>query len=86
MKNNVLLGVLLGAIFPLLAYVLTTFTELQRTLFSQKPIALYVMAAVVNLVAVRFIYRSGRENTAKGIVLVTFLAMVLMVVVLRIKV
>ncbi|NGF57581.1 hypothetical protein G5B00_13765 [Parapedobacter sp. SGR-10] len=86
MKNNFIVGVLLGSVFPVLAYLLTTYTELQKTFFEQKPITIYVLAAVVNLIAVRFIYRSGRENTAKGIVLVTFLAMVLMVFVLRIKV
>ncbi|NGM61063.1 hypothetical protein G5B30_03930 [Sphingobacterium sp. SGG-5] len=86
MKNSFLLGVLIGAIFPLLAYGLTTFTELQKVVFAQKPIALYVIAAVINLVAVRFIYRSGRENTGKGIILITFLAMVVMVLALKIKV
>ena len=86
MRNSFLLGILIGPIFPLLAYGLTTFTELQKIFFAQKPIALYVIAAVINLVAVRFIYRSGRENTAKGIVLVTFLAMVVMVFGLKVKV
>lgn len=86
MKNSFILGVVLGAIFPLLAYVLTTQTGLQQSLFMQKPIAFYVLAAVLNLVAVRFIYRSGREATAKGILLVTFLAMILMVFALKIKV
>ncbi len=86
MKNSFIAGILLGTVFPVLAYVLTTFTELQKSFFAQKPIAIYVLAAVVNLIAVRFIYRSGREATAKGIVLVTFLAMVFMIVVLKVKV
>lgn len=86
MKDNLGIGVLLGAICPSIAYVLTNFTELTTTAFSQKPIAIYVIAAAINLVAVRFIYRSGREATAKGIVLITFLAMVAMVLLLKIKV
>src|SRR5690606_11256565 len=86
MKDNLGIGVLLGAICPSIAYVLTNFTELTTTAFSQKPIAIYVIAAAINLVEVRFIYRSGREATAKGIVLITFLAMVAMVLLLKIKV
>ncbi len=85
MRDNYFFGAVLGVICPLLAYLATTFTELQAMLFAQKPIALYVIAAVINLIAVRFIYRSGREATAKGIILVTFLAMVVLVVGLRIK-
>lgn len=85
MKDNLGVGVALGAICPLIAYLLTNFTEIATTAFPQKPIGVYVIAAAINLIAVRFIYRSGREATAKGIVLITFLAMVVMVVVLKIK-
>lgn len=86
MKDSIILGIALGAIFPLLAYFISDFTDIGTTYFSQKPIGIYVLAAVANLVAVRFIYRSGREATAKGIVLITFIAMVAMVFLFRIKV
>lgn len=86
MSDNYFSGVILGAVCPLLAYWATNFTNLQTSFFAQKPIALYVIAAVINLIAVRFIYRSGRESTAKGIIIATFLAMVVMVLALKIKV
>lgn len=78
MKNNFALGVALGVIFPLLAYVATTFTTVQTSLFAHKPIALYVFAATINLIGVRFMYRKGKEATANGVVLVTFLAMIIL--------
>ena len=83
MKNNFALGIALGVIFPLLAYVATTFTTVQTSLFAHKPIALYVIAATINLIGVRFMYRGGREATANGVVLATFLAMIVLIVVMR---
>lgn len=83
MKNNFVLGVALGIIFPLLAYFVTTFTTIQTSLFAHKPIVLYVVAATINLVAVRFLYRKGKEATANGVVLATFLAMIILIVLMR---
>jgi hypothetical protein len=86
MKDNLGIGIALGAILPLLAYVLINFTALGTVFFTDKPIAIYVLSAAINLIVVRFIYRSGREATAKGMVLITFIAMIAMVVLLRIRV
>lgn len=83
MKNNIVLGMALGVIFPLLAYLATTFTTIQTSLFVYKPIALYVIAATINLIAVRFLYRNGKEATANGVVLATFLAMIVLIVFMR---
>lgn len=83
MKNNFVLGAVLGVVFPLLAYLATTFTTIQTSLFAHKPIALYIFAAVINLVAVRFLYRNGKEATANGVVLATFLAMMILIVLMR---
>lgn len=86
MKDNIGVGIALGGILPLLAYVLTNFTDLTAGILTEKPLGIYVLAAAINLIAVRFIYRSGREATAKGIVLITFMAMIALVLLLRIKV
>ncbi len=83
MKNNFVLGTALGVIFPLLAHVATTFTNIQTFLFTHKPIALYVIAATINLIAVRFLYRNEKEATANGVVLATFLAMIVLIVFMR---
>ena len=83
MKNNLFLGLVLGLIFPLLAQLLVLFTSVQTSLFAHKPIAIYVIAATLNLIAVRFLYRGGKEKTANGVILATFLAMIVLIVLQR---
>lgn len=79
MKNSLPLGVLIGVIFPLIAYFLTEHTSLQTSFFLEKPIAIYVMAAVVNLGIFRFSYRAGKDAFARGILLITFIAMLFLI-------
>lgn len=74
-RDSFIVGVIIGALAPIVAYLATTYTALQQQFFADKPIALYVLAAVVNLVIVRFAFKAGKSSFAKGIVLVTFLAM-----------
>ncbi|TCV11832.1 hypothetical protein EDC17_102615 [Sphingobacterium alimentarium] len=85
-KNSIIAGIIVGAIAPLLAYLVMTYTTLQQSYFAEKPIALYVLAAVVNLVIIRFAYRGQKEALAKGVVLITFLAMIAFVVLTKFKI
>lgn len=85
-KNSIIAGIIVGAIGPLLAYLAMTYTTLQQSYFAEKPIALYVLAAVVNLVIIRFAYRAQKEALAKGVVLITFLAMIAFVVLTKFKI
>lgn len=70
---------------PGLAYILTIYTSIQHNLFEEKPIAVYVIAAMINLIIVRISFRSGKESFAKGIVLITFVAMLLLITISRFK-
>lgn len=79
MKNSLLLGVLIGALAPAVSYLLTVFTSVQTSFFAEKPIALYVIAATINLVILRFSYRSGKDLLGKGVILITFVAMLLLI-------
>lgn len=85
-KNSIIAGIIVGAIAPLLAYLVMTYTTLRQSYFAEKPIALYVLAAVVNLVIIRFAYRGQKEALAKGVVLITFLAMIAFVVLTKFKI
>lgn len=67
----------IGAVFPALAHVLVRFTDLELHFLPQKPMAIYTLAVLVNLVLLRFVYRAGNDHTGKGIVVSTFLAMLL---------
>lgn len=86
MKDSLLLGIAAGIILPLTAFLLQMYTNLQESLFVDKPIALYVIAAAINLIIVRFTYRAGKESFAKGIILITFIAMLVLIFGTKIKV
>lgn len=46
----------------------------------EKPMAIYTIAVLVNLVLLRFAYRGGKDQIGKGIVMMTFFAMILYLV------
>lgn len=39
--------------------------------------AIYTIAALINLVILRFAYRAGKDQVGKGIIIMTFLAMII---------
>lgn len=73
-KNNLGLGVILGLPFPIMAYTLTNYTDI---IIPGKPSGLYVLALAVNMIGVWLAYRNERQELGKGIVLTTFLGMLL---------
>jgi len=85
-KDSLLAGVVIGALAPLVAYLVMTFTTLQQSFFPDKPIAFYVLAVVINLIIVRFGYRAGKVSQSKGVVLITFLAMLFLIVATKWKI
>lgn len=78
-KNSLVVGTLLGVVFPVIAFFVTNYTDLQTAFFSDKPIAIYVIAAVINIIIFRFSYRAGKDEFAKGVLLATFLAMIVFI-------
>lgn len=85
-KNTFALGLVVGGIFPLIAYLLTQYTNLLTTFMPEKPLAISVIVAVINLAIFRFSYRAGKEFFAKGVMLATFIAMVVFIYVIKLKV
>ena len=79
MKNNLGWGVLLGILLPLLAFLLGRYTSLASMLPAGKEGTLYIVAAAVNLLAVRFLYRREPplDRVAKGMLLITFVGMLM---------
>ena len=77
MKNSFWLGLLLGLIFPLLAFLLSNYTALATKFPTGKEGILYMIAAGLNLLALRFLYKRDRplDQIAKGVIAITFLAM-----------
>ena len=78
-KNNLVLGAVLGGLFPMLAYMLTNYSDIIHVFIPTKPAGLYILAIAINMVGVWIAYRNGKDSLGKGIVLTTFLAMLLAV-------
>ena len=79
MKDSFIFGVAAGALAPILAYIISINNFLDISFLASKPISVYVLAAVINLVIMRFTYRAGKENFAKGVILMTFLALLILI-------
>jgi len=76
-RNNLWIGLGIGVFFPALAFALVRFTDLELHFLPEKPMAIYTIAVLLNLVLLRFVYRAGNDQTGKGIIVSTFLAMIL---------
>ncbi len=79
MKNNLLLGFVLGLIAPVLSYILTKHTDLVSQFFPDKPTAFYILAAAVNIIGCWLCYKRGLDKLANGLILAAFLGMILLV-------
>ncbi len=71
-RNHILFGLLLGSIAPVLAYIVSYF-NLTGIDLGQKKMSFYVVAALINLLLLRYYYKSEMGNTASGIILITFI-------------
>lgn len=75
-RNSFLGGVVVGVIAPLAAYLLKLFSSLGTTMH---PMSLYVIAATINLLLFRFFYRRSLDQSANGVLLVTFIAVLCLI-------
>lgn len=72
-KDNFTFGCLIGLLPPAIAHVLTT-SGTMGPFISNKPLSLYVIAALINLVVIRYGYRNGYQKSAQGVIFATFAA------------
>ncbi|SKB69735.1 hypothetical protein SAMN05660226_02735 [Parapedobacter luteus] len=85
-RNSFLFGCAIGFLAPAIAYVLTLWFDSQRITIGDRPTALYVIAALINLLLVRFFYRNELERSARGVILVTFAAALLLIIVEKLSI
>ena len=76
MKNSITLGFAIGLVFPLLAFLLTRYSQVQAVYFSDKPAGIYVIAAAINLVGCWISYKMQLDKFGNGLVLATFIGMI----------
>lgn len=77
-QHPFLSGLGIGLLAPLCAHGLTRFTTLSVP-FGSKQLGLYVIAALINLLIVRYFYRKGLEQTARGVIFTTFILAMLLI-------
>jgi hypothetical protein len=75
-KNNMLTGILAALIFPAIACVMAYLLKNNLYLIN-KPALPYFIAIALNLVLLRIGYKNGADKTVRGIILATFVFMVL---------
>lgn len=76
-RNNFFFGFLLGTIAPLVAFLLAEHSPL-GDYFTNKPLTLYAIAAVVNLLTLRYFYKQGLTKSGGGMMAATFLGLILL--------
>ena len=71
-KDNLFLGILLGMIAPIIAFLMSRYS-LTGIEIGDKNLSFYTVAALLNLLLMRYYYRNEMGNTARGIILITFI-------------
>jgi len=75
-KNSILTGILIALIFPLMAFI-TGYLLKNNLYLLNKPAVPYFAAVGFNLVLLRICFAKGAEKTSRGIMLATFVFMLL---------
>ena len=83
-KNSTLFGLVLGLILPGLALLL--FNVLYKdALLLGKPAIPYMVALGLNLIIIRICYKKDADQTGRGVMLSTFVCMLLLVLVFKVR-
>ena len=75
-KNNLWLGAFSGIILPVITWLIFTVWMPGKVILN-KPVLPYFIALFMNLILIRYFHRNSAENTARGVMLVTFVFVVL---------
>jgi hypothetical protein len=70
-RNNFSFGLFIGLLPLVLAFLISHF-NLTGIELGEKKLSFYILAALINLLLVRYYYRNEWSNTARGIILITF--------------
>jgi hypothetical protein len=78
-KNNLFTGILAALIFPAIAWGIS-YLLTNNVVIINRPAIPYLFAIALNLVAIRLIQKKDMDDTARGIMLATFVIMGVIVV------
>ena len=75
-KNSMAAGVLAAWVFPAIAFAIASLLKNNVDIIN-RPALPYFIAIALNLILVRISFKKGLDHTAKGIMLATFVCMLL---------
>ena len=71
-KNTVGLGLAIGSILPALSWIVFEYVLHDDAIIMDKPAVPYLIAIGLNLLLLRYCFKNKLDNTAKGIMMLTF--------------
>jgi len=74
--NNMLAGVLFALVFPVLATVSGYFLK-DNAYIINRPFLPCIIAIALNLVVLRIFFKAGADKTARGVIMVSFVYLLL---------
>jgi len=83
-KDRFITGVLLGVTFPSIAAFFVEVLGYDGEILGKKHL-LYIASVVINLLLLRFFFRTDRPEIARGIIFSTFISALLFVILNRIS-
>jgi hypothetical protein len=72
-RNNFLFGISIGLILPGLVFIFAELLKKDLRVFGKENV-FYLLAVAVNLFMIRYYFKSDRDDTARGVVLTTFIS------------
>lgn len=71
-QNNILVGVIIGAILPMLTWIVFSYWKPDLVLMN-RPLLPYLLTIAINLLLIRWSHRSQADKLSQGIMISTFI-------------
>ncbi|TWR27367.1 hypothetical protein FPZ43_12845 [Mucilaginibacter pallidiroseus] len=71
-RDSVGLGLVAGAVLPVLSWFVFDYILQNDAIIMNKPGVPYLIAALLNLLLMRYLLKVDKDNTAKGVMMTTF--------------
>jgi hypothetical protein len=75
-KNHIVTGLIAGLILPATTWIILGYVLNNKVLIFNKPAIPYLIAILINLFIIKYLFRKGSDQTGIGMILSTFVAMI----------
>ena len=76
-KNNIAIGLFAGLIVPGITWLIFGYILKNQAVILNKPAIPYLLAIALNLFAIKYLFKTGKDQTGMGMILCTFVVMIL---------